>query len=97
MSVEQELKGFIVARYGTVKDFAISIDMPSADAGGAAVGSGVGSAVAAGAAVAVGASAVLGEAEDAAEPQADRETAQASARAMRVLFCKIFIKILLAK
>lgn len=28
MSVEQELKGFIVARYGTVKDFAISIDMP---------------------------------------------------------------------
>lgn len=50
------------------------------------MGSGVGSAVAAGAAVAVGASAALGAAEDAAEPQADRETAQASARATRDLF-----------
>lgn len=61
------------------------------------MGSGVGYAVAAGAAVAVGAAVALGAAEDAEEPQADRETAQASAREMRVLFCKIFIKILLAK
>lgn len=61
------------------------------------MGSGVGSAVGAGDAVAVGAADALGAAEDTAEPQADRDTAQASAREMRVLFCKIFIKILIAK
>lgn len=61
------------------------------------MGSGVGSAVEAGAAVAVGAPVAPGAAEDAAEPQADRETAQDSARAMRVLFCKVFIKIPLVK